>query len=352
MKLIDKLSIGVLALVFIAIALRFVLVKVGPGQTGVVNREWTGGFDKQDYAPGYHMSVGPFHTWTIFDTTVQTLHMISKDDGTGNRLPPLVVKSVDGANVTLDVSVKYKIEKGKAWQILESQGPSQTLSAGYKRRVKDRVTNVLYKKLGTLPTEDFYRPEKREEVEKLMQDSLRTALVELHVELVDILLRDITFEESFEESIKKKALAGQNKELNKAQTIAAEFEGKTKRVESETEAKVVVINQEREKDLTTMKAENDRKVEGIRADYKKKVAETMSDADLYAAVKQADGTRLLKEAEAAGQTMRRQALAIKGAEIYAGLELLKGLNLGDMKISTQAVNPLDVEAMIERFGSK
>ena len=47
-----------------------------------------------------------------------------------------------------------------------------------------------------------------------------------------------------------------------------------------------------------MKAENDKTITDIVATYKKQVQETESDADLYAALKEADGIKLLREAEA------------------------------------------------------
>ena len=110
MNMLNKLSIGAIALAVLALGLRFVVTKIAPGEVGVVNAEWTGGLVEEDFGPGYHWNVGPFHTWTVFDTTVQTLHMhrdpkrAARNDDAQIQAA-LSVKSSDGASITLDVTL-------------------------------------------------------------------------------------------------------------------------------------------------------------------------------------------------------------------------------------------------------
>jgi regulator of protease activity HflC (stomatin/prohibitin superfamily) len=352
MNALRNLSIAVLALLIVLLGLRFLVIRIEPGHVGVVNAEWTGGFIQEDYGPGYHLDMGPFHTWTVFDSTVQSLHMQGDREPTDEGTDALAVKSAEGATVKMDVTIKYRIKKGRVWRVMADHGPGQTLATGYKRKVKDNCLKILVDTLGSIDTDDFYDPEQRAGVQKRMEDSLRTALELLHVDLIAILIRDIGFQEDFEARIKEKALAEEAIELNVAETEAADFKGRTAKIESETRAKVVVIDQEREKELTTMKAENDRRVEAIRADFQKQVAQLRSDADLYAAVKQAEGARLLKEAEAAGQALRRKALSGAGGGNLVALELARNLNLGSLSVSTQAVNPLDIDALMTRLGAR
>lgn len=349
MKWLRTLSIVVLVAVVSALVLRFLVIKIEPGTTGVVNAEWTGGLVERDFGPGYHWSIGPLHTWTVYDTTVQTLHMVrSPKQSSGDTYPPLLVKSKEGADVALDVTLKYRIKPQNAWRVRKEQGGGDA----YKDRVSNLARDVMRIALGGLQTEAFYRAVDRQAVAASMENALQERLSQIHVELISILIRDIDFDPRFQERIKEKTLASQQTELNKAQTRAAEARGKTAKIQAETSAKVVVINQEKEKTLITLRAENDKTIQGINADYKKSVTEVQSDADLYTALKEADGVKLLKEAEARGQTLRREALGGAGGDVLVALELVRKLNLGEMIISTQATNPLDVEALLERFGAK
>ena len=118
----------------------------------------------------------------------------------------------------------------------------------------------------------------------------------------------------------------------------------------ETRALVVVIHEEKEKTLRGMKAENDKTITEITATYKKTVQETQSDADLYAMLKEADGIKLLREAEATGQALRRDAVATTGGTVLVALEIARNLQLGDMLVSTQVTNPLDISSMMEKLG--
>ena len=71
-----------------------------------------------------------------------------------------------------------------------------------------------------------------------------------------------------------------------------------------------------------------------------------------AAVKKADGTRLIKAAEAEEQALRRAAVASPGGANLVALEMARNLNLGDMMVSTQLINPLDVNQIIKSLGAK
>jgi regulator of protease activity HflC (stomatin/prohibitin superfamily) len=345
-----KLSLAVIALAILAAVLLSLTIKIKPGMTGVVNAEWTSGLVEHDYGPGYHWDVGPMHTWTLFDTTVQTLHFNRDVEHAphGDAVGPLSVKSGDGATVTLDVTIKYRIAEGSVWRVMKEFGPGDR----YKTPVGNTARNILRGALGALKTEDFYDPTVRERVAHEMERDLKKQLDQMHISLIAILIRDLTFDAEFEKRIKDKVLSVQEAELKIALTKAADFKGRTQKIEADTESKVIVINQERDKTIVEMRARTQKEVENTRATYQQVVAQTKSDADLYSATKEAEGTKLLKEAEAEGQRLRRDALSGQGANLYVALELARSLNLGSMTFSTQQIDPLDVDAVLRRLGVK
>jgi regulator of protease activity HflC (stomatin/prohibitin superfamily) len=341
---------SVVGLCALGLALRALTIKIEPGHTGILNAEWTVGLVKDDFGPGYHFDVGPLHTWTVFDTTVQTLNMSRREPGDeptrARDEGPLQVKSADGATVTMDVTVKYQIKPGHAWQVFTDNGPGDA----YKIKVRNEAIDVLRKELGGLETEQFYDPIVRQGKAAQMEEKLAVRLDAMHVRLVGILIRDLKFDETFEARIREKTLAQQDVELNQAKTEATRERGKTNEIIAQTQAKVVVINQEKEKTLAMLKAENDKAIAQIAADAKKQEIEIKSDADLHAAQKRAAGEIAVKKAEAAGEALRREALEGAGADVYVALELAKSLRLGDMSMSTMKLDPLDIDGIMRRLG--
>lgn len=344
------LSYIVIGLTILGIMLFSLTVKIKPGQIGVVNAEWTSGFIEKDFGPGYHWDIGPFHTWTVFETTVQTLHLNRDTDHAphGETAGPLVVKSGDGATVTLDVTIKYQIAKDCVWKIYKQFGAGDR----FKLTVQNEAMQIMRVALGSLRTEDFYDPVVRERVSHTMETDLRKQLDAINVRLIGILIRDLSFDSEFERRIKDKVLAQQDVELNIALTRAADYRGRTKKIEADTEAKVQIINQERDKLIVEMRAKTAMEVEVARAQYLKEIAQTKSDADLYVAQKDSEATRLMKEAEAEGQKFRREALVGSSGDLMVALEMARNVNFGAMTVSTQQIDPLDLQALLRRFGVK
>lgn len=369
MKASKILFLSIISITVLAIFGRLCFVKIEPGTRGVLSKEFGGGLQERDYGPGYFLSLGPLHTWRFLDSTVQTLNMLrptpgkssgrrsglrrraSTDDSVFNQ-GPLQVKSADGADVKLDITIKYRIKqdktegKGYAWRIIkEFQGE------GYKKQVRSRAIKTLQLGLGRLETEDFFDPTRRKDTQRLMVTELRDALDKMYVDLVSILIRDLSFSESYERKIKEKTLAEQRQEVNVAKTAAAEALGETNKIIAETGAKVAEIRADLEKTLIQMRAENDLKIRKVQTDAERYVLETQSDADLFARQKEAEGVKLLKDAEARGEALKREALSIAGGNTLVALRLIESLRLGDMMISTQALDPLDIDGMMKRLGA-
>ena len=352
MKISKLISLGVIGLTLTVIGFRMCVIKIKPGQTGVLTEEWGSGLQEKDFTPGYYVALGPLHTWTVMDTTVQTLNMLKSNPKKRNSrrapniIPPLKVKSSDGADVSLDITVKYRVMPGQAWKVFKGQGAD-----GYKLRVASRTKNTLISGLGKLATEDFFNPANRKTTQGLMETQLSEELKKIDVELIAILIRDLNFQASFSAKIKAKTLTKQKAELEGSRTNAAEKTGETKEIVATTGAMVAVIGESLRKTLTEMRAENDKKIMRVVADYEKFVVETYSGADLYAQQKQAAGIKLLKDAEARGEALKRKALSGPGGNTLVALEVATNLKFGDMKVSTQLVNPLDLNGMIRSLGA-
>lgn len=377
MKILNIVSWVVIAAVaFFFASFKVLLVKIDIGEVGVRTLQYSflganKGVEKNDFAPGWHRKIPMIDTWRVFDSTVQTTEFTTVQerresqevfrslysrgglkDGFGKNYPPtgperIELKSKDGYTVKLDVTVKYRINPGEAHLVYQKFNTEDQ----YKRIVRDQVQNTLRNVFGTMRTEEFYDPIVRRDKTNLTYKTLSDDLKSNHVELINILIRDITFDPSYERKILDKKLADQDVELNKSKAVAEEKKGLTNKILAETEAKVRVIEEEKSAAQLRMRAETDRQIADINSAARLTVAKTRADADLYAAEMIAKGTLVERQAEAEGQRLRAAVLQGSGGANLVALEAVKGVNLSEIIISTLDTDPLDVDAMVDKLGA-
>jgi regulator of protease activity HflC (stomatin/prohibitin superfamily) len=374
MKFIKLLSsIILLAVIGIFVAANFLFIKIDLGQTGVRTQQYAFLGDKgvvqEDFGPGWHRNLPLLDTWKIFDATVQTTEFTTEKERQETRKiysflsstsrkyldaapvggPGQVeLKSKDGYTVRLDVTVKYRVKPGEVHKLYKELGSE----ARYKGIVRDQVQKVIRDIFGTMLTEQFYDPEVRRVKTEEGTKVLNSVLSQNSIELIEILIRDIAFDPAYERKILDKKLADQDVELNKSRALAEEKKGETNRIGAETEAKVRVIEQELKAKQLTMKAETDKRIAQIHADARLSAAKLSADADLYKAELEAKGTLLEKEASAEGERLKATALNTPGGANLVAFELVEQLNLGEITVSTQNNDFLDVESILEKVGTK
>ncbi|MBI3893048.1 MAG: hypothetical protein HY303_16140 [Candidatus Wallbacteria bacterium] len=322
------------------------IVKVPLGQVGVRTQklDFFGkqGVVREDYGPGWHRNLWFIDEWAYFDNTVQTFHMSARS---GHAFS---LKSHDGYSVSLDVTTKYRIRDGQAHSVLVHLGPGQR----YQGFVENLCRDACRSAFGVMKTEAFYQPHSRTDATEQAKKYLKEGLAKNNadVDIVDMLIRDVKFDEQYERKIKDKKLADQDIDLNRSKGLAAQQKGLTSKITAETEAMVKVIEQKREATLTAMKAETEQKVTQVTADYQQYVTEKKADADLFASQKEAAGTLLIKTAEAEGERLRNGALTGPGGATLAALEAARNLNLSDVAFSTLQFDPLDMNSVMRKLG--
>ncbi|HAV13584.1 MAG TPA: hypothetical protein DCX06_08875 [Opitutae bacterium] len=373
MKFIKYLSILViLAVASIFIAVSFLFIRIDLGQTGVRTQQYDflgkKGVVEEDFGPGWHRNLPLLDTWDVFDATVQTTEFTTEEerketkkiysflsktsrrylDSTPVGGPGQVeLKSKDGYTVRLDVTVKYRISPGQVYRLYQELGSE----VRYKGIVRDQVQKTIRDIFGTMLTEQFYDPEVRRTKTTEATTQLERDLASNSIQLIDILIRDIAFDPSYERKILDKKLADQDVELNKSRALAEEKKGETNRIAAETEAKVRVIEQELIAKQVTMKAETDKQIAQINADARLEAAKLKADADLYKAELEAKGTLLEREANAEGESLKAQALNTPGGENLVAFEIVEQLHISDITVSTQNNDFLDVDSVLEKVGA-
>jgi regulator of protease activity HflC (stomatin/prohibitin superfamily) len=345
MNKIAYLIVGITVLMMVggAIFLSFVK-KIEPGQVGVRTQNFAvfgeQGVVKHDFdSPGWYRNLPAIDSWAVYDKTIQTLHM-----GHGWRgAPSLTLVTADGYKVSLDVTVKYRIMPGKAYELFQLLGPGDS----YKNKVENETQDKCRRVFGKMATEHFYNPQIRENKTQEVMEALRKVMAERFVQITDILIRDVAFDPQYERKIKQKKLADQEVQLNISQARAVEYKGITQKIMAEINAQVKIVDQERELALAKSKAENDVEVKRIQTDANRYVTKKRADADLIAAELDAKGQLLLDNARAEGEKLRNQALQGKGGSILVALEAARNLQIRSAIFSTEDFNPIDLNKVVD-----
>lgn len=350
MKLVNICSFLVISTIFFLwIGITFFTIHVPAGRTGVRIQQYAlfghKGVIHEDFGPGWHRSLPMIDKWETFDSTVQTLEM---SDASRSGHSSIQVRSSDGYQIYVDVTVKYRIMPKNVHKLYQDAGRG----GKYHNLTKTDTENFCMTRLGGLNTEDFYNPDKRRMAEGKIKELLTESLKKKFIKVIDVLVRDVRFDASYEGKIRSKKLADQRVELNKSKAEAEKARGKTQVIIAETVKELNIIQQKRERTKINMKAEYDLKMTTIRAEANKHVIQKKADADLIAAELSAQGTLVIKQAEALGEKLRNNAMRGDGGRTIVALEAAKNLKFKNIMISTLETDILDIEAMATKLGAK
>ncbi len=352
---LGKIALWVfLGLLGIFVLIRLSLVKVGVNEVGVHIVQYdlpgmTRGVEPKDYGPGWHRDLGPVDGWVLLDARVQTLEMTDSAVEPGKRKTGASrPRAADGYEIPVDITVKYRIKPGEAHKLYQKFPKEQD----YHDQVRQKAEGSIRTSFGELTAEQFYdshaKRKKASEAKAKLQVELDQS--ESHVEVLDVLVRDVTFPPQYEQQILAKKLRDQDAEVSKAKQRAAVERLSREKIERETEAKLGIIEKQLEAKKKDLASRTAKVLAEILADAHKYETEKTSDADLESRKLEAQGTPAKKEAEAEGTRLKNEAVAGPGGRALVALEAAKRLELGAIEISTVETDLLDVDAMLRKLG--
>jgi hypothetical protein len=332
----------------------FCLIRIEPDEIGVrtLNFGADHGIVQQDYGPGYHRNLWPLDTWNRFPSTVLHICFTSDNSGglrtTDRPLGDLQLTSADGDRVNMIVDVAFRIAPGQAHRVLQDSGLEHRRYEDVVRNLSQDAMRVFF---GRLRTEAFYSESSREGARQQAAEMLRGRLTERGIELIDMLVQAVKFDPHYEELIKKKKIADQSVELQKAQAKAAEETGKVAKIDAETKVKVEKVGKELDAAVLKLRTETGLQAKALAGEAGRYAAQKEADAKLYQSEKQAEGDRLVKLAEAEGALRLNLALAGEGGRNLVALEAAKEMNLQDVTFPSFGFDWFNPNAMAMRLGA-
>ena len=340
----------VLAIIVIVVIVRFMIIRVPMDQVGVKTAVWglNRGVVQKDYKPGWHRYIRKTATWDLYDATVQTFDFTREARTPDGKIESreLPVRTVDDYNVTVDVIIKFQIQRGKAHKIREEIGPGDR----YKVFIASDIREISRNVLGKMTEKDLYNPDQKRRRAEEAKQLLAAAFENRHINIIDFLILDMRFDPQLERKIKNVKLAELDEVLNISKERAVNQRGITQTIDATTEALAEKIQSNKDGKIVSLNAEMVTKVTEILADANKFLIEKKAEGNLYKEERRAAGVLLIARAKAEGERLRRKAMTGTGGDLIVALEAARNINLDDVVVSTQDIDLLDIEKMIDKLG--
>ena len=293
------------------------------------------GVEDRIYAPGATYFFMPFiNDWNVFDTKLQNLEMtFSQMRGDRKSRDDLVLKTIDGNDISLDVIIAYRIDANKAPHILQYVARDDV-------NLRDKIVRTVARSkprdiFGELKTEAFYVADAREAQSGKAREALQEILGPMGIIVEKVLTNDYRFNPEYQKAIEDKKVADQQVEKNKSAQHAAREEYKRKLEEARGEVNKMVAD-----------ADGQYLKDKIEADV------YQEQQQLLAKAIQAEGI-----AEANGIQEMNNALAGSGGEAIVKLriaEAIQGKRIILLPVSEGGMNlkTTDINRLIETLGIK
>lgn len=190
----------------------------GANEIGVLTRKVAPfgklGVQEEPYASGGTYFFAPFTTdWNTFESKLQNLRLVKEDND------DVEFKTVDGNDISVDITVAWRIDPSKAPYLLMKVGEStEDLEA---RLVRPGVRAYVRDALNKLKSEEFYEADRRFKAAEEGRVLLSGALNPEGIIVEQVILGEHRFNPEYEAVIREKKLAEQNAEKLKSEALAA-----------------------------------------------------------------------------------------------------------------------------------
>jgi regulator of protease activity HflC (stomatin/prohibitin superfamily) len=228
------------------------LVSIPPQQRGVVLNLFTG-VRQPTLEPGVHF-ITPFVESVKRYSIGQETYTMSKTPSEGEVQgdDSVTARTSDGQEVFIDASVTYRIDPGKPLDLL-TRFPSDNWKDVL---IRPQSRSIIYNRVATYRVEEVYST-KRAELQKLIEDDLRTVLGNNGLILESFLMRNVTFNQEYAKSVEEKQVAQQNSERARFLVDSERQEAERVRVQAQgrADASVTAARGEAEAQVIRAKAE-------------------------------------------------------------------------------------------------
>ncbi len=341
----STLILALVAFLLVGVSVLFTIrfQKITAEQVGVKINNITGEIEivQQEGTNPYNGILSSFY---VIDSRLQTLVMVENPNrGDRQGKDDLRIKTIDGSNVYLDLTINYKMmpDEKSVKNLLQTSG----LGNEYKYKwMRDFSRSICRAVFGEMTTEQFYDASIRSDKARQAREELNKKLEPFGIHVETVIADKFRFPKQYEAKIIAKKNADQEVERQKSEANAANEKQKFRIVEAtkQKEVSIVQFKGEMKKKLVAAVADADKRVKNAEAyAYRTSLG---ADAEYEIKEKNAQAILAQRTAEAEGVKKMAQALEGEGGVNIVKLEYAKRLNN-----LTFTGKPYTINAETERF---
>ena len=287
----------------------------------------------------YNRLLNSFH---LLDMTVQRLEMVADPNrGERSNRDDLRIKTVDGSDVFLDLTINYQLRRDMVEEVVTTSG----LGDAYKYKwVRDYSRSVCRAVFGEMTTEEFYDASVRNDKAQEAMMELNDLLKPYGIEISSVIAEKFSFHAEYEERIRAKKLADQEVEEQISKANAARQNQIFRVVEATKKKEVFLASYSGDMEKLIVEATANAQRDVLNAEAY--VIDTQLGADATFYQRDKNSQAILVKAETEGEALTALANAYEG---IGGMNLVRrayATKLGDMKITGQ---PFTIESKTERL---
>ena len=258
------------------------------------------GLQKELVKPGYRRQIRTYETVRTFPRNIQIIEFTNNEAERSvdhRTVGAINVPTVDGYPVAVDMTVIYRI--ADPFLVVSKSG----FGRAFEDNVVIRFTDPVVKQfLGELRAEEFYRDQRLAKARE-MKVALAERFNAHGLQLLDVLIRQYDYPDTFQQLTEQKKLQDQSVLTNRALAKQAEVDTRLKQVAQEGLNSINVRAAEFQAEITNLNAQR----------------------ALYERSRHAEADLLVRKAEANGSEMINRAMEGPGSDKL--LKLRKGLAL-------------------------
>ncbi len=261
------------------------------------------GVQQETYPPGATYTFPAIITdWNVYNVALQNLEMTSsRTSGDRATKDDIEFKTHDGNDISVDVTVAWRVDTSKAPYILEHVGGSTPEVK--ENLVRPACRSIVRDVLNTMTSEEFYVSDKRFEKAEKARELLATVLAPEGVIIERVIMGEHHFHPEYEKVIHDKKLAEQTGERMVSEGHAAQ--------------------QEALRNLETAKGQVNQKI--ATASGQLAQVRLHADADFYSSQREAEAILAERRAHAKGVAKQNQAMSGAGGRTLVKLRVAESL---------------------------
>ena len=227
--LVALVAVPILIVVFKA------FVIVGAGERAVIFSKLTG-IQEGQLGEGMHLNIPVLWEPVIYDVKTMTYTMSAqRQEGQVRGDDSLLTLTSDGLPVKLDVSIRFRVSPDEVWLLHRDIGPNYV-----DKIVRPVARSGIRMVLSRFTVTQVYSGAREEIIEEI-REILDPKFAAAHLQLEEVLLRDVKFSDEFQQTIEEKQVAQQDAKRMVFVLEQAKLERERKIVEAQGEAGAISL---------------------------------------------------------------------------------------------------------------